>query len=138
MLQTGKDLDATINGHAYDALLYGIVIGNDPDVYAYWDSSQADVRSMNRFNFSEYKSDVADEAIAAGRTRLDPELRAVKYKPFLQTWIADAPAVGLYQPRFLYVTRGAVDGLKEHTISTQTAYYAGVETWMIQRARVSE
>lgn len=138
LLQTGKDLDATINGHAYDALLYGIVIGNDPDVYAYWDSSQADVRSMNRFNFSEYQSSIADEAIAAGRTRLDPELRAIKYKPFLQAWVADAPAVGLYQPRFLYVTRGPVHGLKEHTISTQTAYYAGIETWMIQRARVSE
>ena len=66
---------------------------------------------------------------------LDPALRAEKYKPFLQAWQADAPALGLYQPRFLYITRGAVYGLREHAINTDADRFANVQDWQIRQAR---
>ena len=50
-LESDTDLQSTIASHNYDSLLYGISVGNDPDVYAYWHSSQADVRSSSRLNF---------------------------------------------------------------------------------------
>lgn len=138
VLQDDTEFESTVSSHAYEALLYGISVGDDPDVYAFWHSSQADVRSMNWLNFSEYKSDVVDEAISAGRTRLDPQLRAIKYKPFLDAWRADAPALGLYQPRYLYISHGQVYGLNEHAISSQTERFSNVTNWMTQRSRVSE
>src|SRR6185437_7044334 len=85
-LQQPEDFQNTLTTHAYDAVLHGISIGVDPDVFVYWDSSQSDIRSANRLNLSEYKSDAADDSLEAGRTRLDPTLRAIKYKPFLQAW----------------------------------------------------
>jgi peptide/nickel transport system substrate-binding protein len=100
----------TLNRHDYDVLLYGIAIGRDPDVFAYWHSSQTDIRSKSRLNLSEYKNKNADKSLEAGRTRLEPNLRALKYKPFLTAWRDDAPAIALYQPRFLYITRSELVG----------------------------
>lgn len=137
VLDDTTDFQTTLSGRAYDVLLYGISIGKDPDVYVYWDSKQSDARTA-RLNFSEYKSAMADEALQAGRTRLDPELRAVKYQPFLQAWQSDAPAVGLYQPRYLYITRGAVYGLTEHRINLDVERFKNVHNWMIRERGVSQ
>ncbi len=132
----GDELQRAVTSHEYDALLYGISIGVDPDVFVYWHSSQNDPRS-NRLNFAEYKAKAADEGLEAGRTRVDNGLRAVKYRPFLQAWQRDTPALGLYQPRILYVTHGTVYGLKEHTINQDTDRFNQVHTWQIRQAPVT-
>lgn len=137
VLQSNADFQTTLEFHTYEALLYGISIGADPDVFAYWDSSQVDVRSTHRLNFSEYKSKSADTSLEAGRTRSDPGLRAIKYKPFLQAWQNDAPALGLYQPRFLYITSVQVHGLNEHTLNIGNDRYNSVASWQIRTARVT-
>lgn len=137
-LQEAADFQSTLAFHSYDALLYGISVGNDPDVYAYWSSAQADLRATSRLNFSEYKSSVADAALESGRTRTESALRAVKYRPFLQAWQNDAPALGMYQPRFLYITRGQLFGLKEHYINTPADRLNSVDAWMIRQAAVSQ
>ncbi len=131
-LQSNDELQQTISSHTYDSLLYSIEIGPDPDVFAYWGSSQADVRAQSRTNFSEYKSSTADASLEAGRTRLMPQLRKIKYQPFLQAWKADAPAVSLFQPRFLYVTRGQIFGFEPGTLASALNRYANVNNWMIR------
>jgi peptide/nickel transport system substrate-binding protein len=136
-LQDTADFQSTLAYHSYDAVLYGISIGADPDVFVYWDSSQADIRSANRLNLSEWKNPVADTSLEAGRTRLDPSLRIIKYKPFLQAWQQDAPALGLYQPRLLYLTNGPVHGLTTSSLNTPPDRLANVQNWEIREARVT-
>lgn len=135
LLQQDSDLQTTIAFHNYDALLYGVSLGVDPDVFAYWHSSQADIRASNRLNFSEYQSSAADNALEAGRTRLDPQLRVIKYKPFLEAWRTDAPALALYQPSFLYLTRGKVYGFEPKTFNAGTDRFGNVHEWMIRQER---
>lgn len=137
VLQSLENFQTTLEFHSYDALLYGISIGADPDVFPYWDSSQADIRATQRLNFSEYKNTTADAALEAGRTRLDPALRVIKYAPFLKAWQQDAPALGLYQPRFLYITRGEVYGLPTHTLNVDSDRYESVAHWQIRTAKVT-
>lgn len=137
-LQDTDDFQSTLTFHGYDALLYGISIGKDPDVYAYWSSAQADVRAASRLNFSEYQSAAADSSLEAGRTRTDPALRAVKYKGFLQAWQKDAPALGLYQPRYLYVSRSPIFNLQEHYLNTAADIYGNVNDWMIRQTAVPQ
>lgn len=132
-LEGQADLPSTVARHEYDALLYGISLGVDPDVYVYWHSKQADVRSLSRLNLSEYRSAVADASLEEGRTRLDPTLRNVKYQAFLRAWQQDAPALGLYQPHFTYVTRGQVSGLTERTLTDNTDRFNTVEKWMVRK-----
>ncbi len=137
-LQDATDLQNTVSYHNYDALLYGISIGVDPDVFVYWDSSQADPRSPTRLNLSEWSNSTADDALEEGRTRSEPALRVIKYEPFLQAFQQDAPALGLYQPRFLYITNGKVFGLNEHTINSGTDRYENVQNWEIREIRVTK
>jgi peptide/nickel transport system substrate-binding protein len=84
---------------AYDVLLYQLTIGGDPDVYAYWHSSQA----SKGFNFSNYSNAISDDALSSARTRIEPDLRNAKYVTFVKQWIADAPAIGLFQASIQYV-----------------------------------
>jgi peptide/nickel transport system substrate-binding protein len=137
-LQDSSDFHNALAYHNYDAVLYGISIGADPDIFVYWDSSQADVRSPNRLNLSEYKNVIADSSLEAGRSRSEPVLRTVKYKPFLEEWQKDYPALGLYQPRFLYLTNGSVAGLSDHAINTPAGRFNNVQNWQIREARVTD
>lgn len=135
-LPSETEMQDIVNGRVYDVLLYGISIGADPDVFAYWHSSQADPRAMSRLNFSNYKSPAADKALEAGRSRSDVVLRAAKYTPFLQAWRNDAPAFMLHQPRFLYITRGELYGFKAKTINTAADRFNDVEHWMVRQGYV--
>jgi peptide/nickel transport system substrate-binding protein len=137
VLQDGSNLQQTVSSHSYDALLHGISIGVDPDVFVYWDSSQADIRAANRLNLSEYKSTIADTALEGGRTRQDPGLRVIKYKPFLEAWQQDAPALGLYQPRFLYISRQTVYNLNPRIINTSIDRFNNVQNWELHQAEVT-
>lgn len=130
-----NELQSALAVHDYDSLLYGISLGPDPDVFAYWHSSQADLRSPSHLNFSEFKSPVADKALEAGRTRSDPATRAIKYRPFLDAWSKEAPAVALYQPRFLYVVREPLANFNPVRMNTGTDRYNEVNQWMIRETK---
>jgi len=133
---TSDDLYTSVIGaHNYDILLYGVNIGVDPDVFAYWDSSQASLSSQGHLNLSEYKSKVADQAIEAGRTRSDQSVRAAKYDTFLKQWVKDMPAVGLYQPNYLYITRGPVFGYERKADNTSSDRFYNVANWEIRQQR---
>lgn len=134
--QSATDFNGTVASRSYDALLYGISIGVDPDVFVYWDSSQS--HSANGQNYSLYSSSTADSALEAGRTRLESPLRAIKYKPFLAAWQKDAPALGLYQPRFLYVSWTKVFGLDSQQLNTGADRFSNVQNWEIREARVTD
>jgi peptide/nickel transport system substrate-binding protein len=131
------DFQSSLTYHDYDAILYGISVGSDPDVFVYWDSSQADIRSANRLNLSEYKNPTADVSLEAGRTRLDPKLRFIKYHPFLAAWKTNAPALALYQPRLLYLTNGLVSGIDRPAVTNFTDLLSNVQNWEIREAKVT-
>lgn len=124
-----------IANHDYDILLYAINIGTDPDVFAYWDSSQANLTSQGHLNLSEYKSAVIDQALGAGRTRSDPAVRVVKYRAFVTAWIQDVPALGLYQPNYLYITRGPVFNYERKSTNTAADRFYNINNWMTRQKR---
>jgi peptide/nickel transport system substrate-binding protein len=131
------DFQSALDYHDYDAVLAAISIGNDPDVFVYWDSTEADIRSTSRLNFSEFSNSTADLSLEAGRTRLDPALRVIKYQPFLQAWQQAAPALGLYQPRLLYLTNGKLAHIDISTLTSATDRFYNVQNWEIRQARVN-
>lgn len=137
LLQPDEELQSTIAFHNYDALLYGITLGSDPDIYAYWHSTQADPASAQRLNFSEYKSATVDAGLEGGRSRVDPGLRAAKYRPMVDQWRKDAPAIALYQPRFLYITTDTLYGFEPTRFNTPVDRFANVQNWAIRSAPVT-
>jgi peptide/nickel transport system substrate-binding protein len=112
----------------YDVLLYQLTIGGDPDVYAYWHSSQA----SNGFNFSNYANTSSDDALLSARSRIEPDLRNAKYVTFARQWLADAPAIGLYQATSQYVYSKSVHALpSDQVLVTASDRYAQVLYWSV-------
>ena len=131
-----EDLQSNvITNRDYDALLYGISIGVDPDVFAYWHSTQTSSSGIGRLNLSEYRSQSSDQALEAGRTRNDPALRAPKYKAFLDSWIADAPAVALYRPSYLYVSRLHIHAMPVSSYNSGADRFNTVHLWQIRETK---
>lgn len=112
----------------YDILLYQLTIGGDPDVYAYWHSSQA----TTGFNFSNYANSTSDDALLSARSRLEPDLRNAKYLTFARQWLADAPAIGLYQATAQYAYSKSVHALPSDEVLISPAdRYAEVLYWSV-------
>ncbi|MBQ9017512.1 hypothetical protein IJ118_00345 [Candidatus Saccharibacteria bacterium] len=89
-----------LSRRAYDILVYKIDLGADPDLLPYYHSSQA---SGGGLNLSNYRNVLVDDLLIGARATLDPTLRARKYESFLEHWVADVPAIGLYQANMLYI-----------------------------------
>jgi len=132
-----SDLQTVINSRTYQLLLYGISFGVDPDQFAYWHSSQADVLSQRRLNLSNYSSKAADAALEQGRTRTDSALRSAKYRPFLEAWRDDVPAISLYQPHYLYASRTHVYNFDPKAINIPSDRFKNVQNWMIRTERTT-
>lgn len=113
----------------YDVLLFGVSVGRDPDVYAYWHSSQTG--STGR-NLSQYQSVVVDSSLENGRTRFNKKLRAAKYETFQKTWRSDAPAVALYRLHDYYVWRTEARGIEIENIARTIDRFYNVEDWTIR------
>lgn len=112
----------------YDVLLYQLTIGGDPDVYAYWHSSQV----TDGFNFSNYKSAIADDALASARSRIETNLRNAKYLTFAKQWLNDVPAIGLYQATAQYVHTDGVHAIPSTAMLISAAdRYNSVLYWTV-------
>jgi peptide/nickel transport system substrate-binding protein len=112
----------------YDVLLYQLAIGADPDVYAYWHSSQLN----NGLNFSNYSNSIADDALLSARTRTETDLRNAKYVTFARQWMNDAPAIGLYQATAQYIHTASVHSLEPGTVLVFGAdRYTRVLDWSV-------
>lgn len=115
-----------VTPRAYDVLIYELAIGRDPDVYPYWHSSQT---GQHGLNLSDYSSGKVDDALDSARSRLEPDLRSAKYKVFYEQWLADAPAIALYQPTLHYAASADATTLRGRPIIDAVDRYAQVRFW---------
>ena len=131
-----EEMQTAIASHSYSSVLSAISLGYDPDIFAFWHSSQKDIGASSKLNLSEYASKPADQALEGGRSRSDPSVRAVKYAPFLVNWLNDAPALTLYQPRYVFIVREPFYNFDTASISSNTDRYNNVHNWTVKDKKV--
>lgn len=118
----------------YDVLVTRLDIGADPDVFAYWHSSQANSTGLN---FSNYRSAASDDALLSARLRTEPVLRGEKYRAFTKQWYADAPAIGLYQTVAVYTHSRLTDSLRKGQVMPNSVdRYSNVIYWTADKTQV--
>ena len=117
---------------AYDVLIYQLQLGADPDVYAYWHSSNV---KPQRLNLANYKSAVADLALFGGRTVSESQ-REAKYITFVETWLEDAPAIALYRPNLNYWHSDGVVSLSKSPLSDEMDRFRQVYNWSVETETV--
>ena len=128
----GQDfLVNTIAGRNYDILIYEIELGANPDLLVYYHSSQA---TQNGLNLSNYNNSVADDLIISARETTDENVRRQKYEAFLNRWIEDAPAIGLYQVNLSYFFDKNVKPFSEDvSLVVATDRFSDVRFWGVEK-----
>jgi peptide/nickel transport system substrate-binding protein len=118
----------------YDVLIYQLATSADPDVYAYWHSSQA---TQTGANYSNYNNAISDGSLASARTRVEPDLRNAKYLVFAKQWLSDVPAIGLYQATTQYVSNRNIHTIgQSDQLVLPTDRYAGLLYWTVNNKTV--
>lgn len=118
----------------FEMLVYELQIGADPDVYAYWHSSQL---GNTGYNFTSYENDIADAALVSARDRLEFKLRDAKYALFAKQWLIDAPAIGLYQQSFVYLRKPSTNSIiDESRFVSPSDRYTYVQNWTVNKGDV--
>lgn len=131
---TQGEVQNVLRARSYDVLLYQLDIGADPDVYAYWHSSQASAAGLNLAN---YANAISDDALSSARTRVEPALRNAKYITFAKQWLTDVPAIGLYQPTAQYVSSKKVQSFdNSNVLVSPIDRYADVLNWSVGKESV--
>ncbi|MBW4062166.1 peptide ABC transporter substrate-binding protein [Candidatus Saccharibacteria bacterium] len=114
----------------FQMLLFGTNIGPDPDVYAFWHSSQAKDPGVN---LSQYSSATADAALESGRIKSDPAIREAKYDAFLKAWNTDAPSAVLYQTQYIYGVADSAMGITARQLVTPSDRFNNVQNWTVRQ-----
>lgn len=116
----------------YDILLYEVELGADPDLFAYYHSSQA---SNSGLNLSNYANALVDDLIVGARSSMDSAARSSKYETFLRRWVNDVPAIGIYQASLVYYfNRNVRSFSEEDRLIYPTDRFVDVEYWAVNKA----
>src|SRR3989338_1928898 len=117
----------------YEALLFGLVVGRDLDLFAFWHSSQ---RNDPGLNIALYANIAVDKKLEAARSELDPALRQKDVTEAAEQIAGEVAAVFLYAPHFVYVTPSGVMGIDVPSIVNPSDRFAQVDEWYLARERV--
>jgi len=121
-----------IKNRNFEILLFGEIVGIDPDPYAFWHSSQAGEAGLNLANYINRE---ADKVISEARQISDPQSRHDKYIHFQNILNADLPAIFLYTPKYLYPMASFIKGIDTQNISTPTDRFSNIINWYIKTRR---
>ncbi len=125
-----KDIEReALKGRKYDALLYGVIIGIDPDQYPFWHSTQAVYPGLN---LASYKNRKADELLEKAREVETDEERGAVYQEFATIIDKEQPAVFLYMPTYTYATNDRVQGVSIKKISTPADRFSDLPNWFVK------
>lgn len=122
-----------IRPRKYDALLFGTVTGRNPDLYAFWHSSQRNDPGLNIALYTNTKTDSILENI---RTEKDKEKRLILYESLSQEIKKDVPALFLYSPQFIYSIPNRIKNIKLETVTTPSDRFSNVYQWYIESDNV--
>ncbi len=121
------DLEQTIiRPRNYDALLFGQVVGYDPDPYAFWHASQ---RKDPGLNIALYASTKVDDLLEKARTTTDREQRKTLYRSFEGELSKDKPAIFLYSPLYLYTIPKNLYGIHLEQIPLPQERFSQIASW---------
>ena len=121
-----------ISKRNYDILVYDIELDADPDPLPYYHSSQI---STNGLNLSNYRNSLVDDLLIGARGTMDKELRIKKYETFLDYWVSDVPAIGIYQVNLTYIYNKNVRTYSNDVrLVSPNDRFVDVTNWAVDRA----
>lgn len=119
----------TLKNRNYDVLLYGVIVGADPDQYPFWHSSQVNHPGLN---LSQYKNSELDALLEKARESSDRDEIEQTYNKIEEILIDNVPAVFLYSPVYRYAQNSKLKGVDIGRISHPSDRFSLVTEWYIK------
>lgn len=133
IFESGDLNQNVIRPRKFDALLFGEIVGRDLDIFAFWHSSQ---RNDPGLNIAMYTNAKVDKLLEEARTTTNGEKRVTDYTNAIAAIRADAPAVFLYSPEFIYVLPEKIKGFTFGRTTTPSERFLDVQNWYINTEKV--
>lgn len=124
---------SVIRPRDYDVLLFGMVIGRDRDLYAFWDSGE---RSDPGLNVAQYANREVDALLESIREEQDQEVARAQLAEAAELIASEYPAAFTHAPNFLYAVPNSVHGIRLPQIAAPSDRFADVAEWYRNTERV--
>jgi len=122
-----------IRPREYDALLFGQVLGADPDPFSFWHSTQ---KKDPGLNLALFGNNDTDKLIEDGRIEFDPEKRKNEYIEFQKKLEEEIPAIFLYSPNYIYPLNKKVHIISINNLISPSRRFSEIEKWYVKTKRV--
>ncbi len=132
VLQAADINNEIIKTRDYEMILFGNILGRNPDMFSFWHSSE---RFYPGLNLSLYDSVEADALIESIRKDLKEESRQRSLDKFQLLIAVDQPAIFLYSPFYFYVGKNQFGGFDKKFISLPSDRFENVEKWYLKTER---
>lgn len=116
----------------YQILIYGEMIGADPDLYSFWHSTQIDYPGLNLARFNNRD---ADKLLESARTTLDITSRAKLYQKFQGIITDELPAIFLYSPTYIMAVSKDIKGVKTGNLVSPEDRLGNLNYWYTKTTR---
>ena len=132
IVEGGKISREIIKPRNYQILLFGIIVGSNPDPYPFWHSSQAQDPGLNLALLAN--RDV-DNLLENAKKTADPKILTQDYQKFYNILAEELPAIFLYNPTYTYVTAQKIKGINIDRIISPADRFNNIEDWYIKTKR---
>ncbi|HPA25563.1 MAG TPA: ABC transporter substrate-binding protein [bacterium] len=132
LLDPNTIINEIIKNRSFEVLLFGEILGIDPDPYLFWHSSQAGANGNNIANFINKD---ADKLLEEARKTIDPNVRHEKYVQFQNILVDNLPAIFLYTPKYIYPVSNKILGIDTQNIVVSSDRFTNITNWYIKTKR---
>lgn len=132
IIPTGTIQKEIIRPRNYELLLFGEILGSNPDFYPFWHSSQIKDPGLNLTGFSNKR---ADALLEQARQTSDITKKNELYSQFQKIIMENKPAVFLFQPTYSYPMNDKIKGQNLNRINTPSDRLNQTENWYIKTKR---
>jgi peptide/nickel transport system substrate-binding protein len=115
-----------ISPRAFQALLFGMVIGKGGDLYDFWSSKE---RANPGLNITGYNNPAVDTLLTKFRSETDPLARAKELAQINNLIATDYPAAFIESPDFLYSVPTDLKGVILPQITAPSDRFATAASW---------
>ena len=129
LYEPGDLTQNVIRPRKYESLLYGMVIGRDQDLYAFWSSQE---RNDPGLNIALYANKTVDALLDEVRGSADRRTRLDNLQKIEDIIADEYPAAFLYAPNFTYAVPDGLRGVELPQIIVPADRFATVASWYLE------
>lgn len=126
LYEPGDLTQNVIRPRKYDALLFGMVIGRDNDLFAFWESSQ---RNDPGLNIAMYANKRVDDLLNSIREETNGEAVSEELEEVNELIAKDYPAVFTHAPDFVYHVPENLRGVVLFGIASPFERFSNARFW---------